>query len=461
MRRISKIRELGPSFLLALGALHAACSGKVTSGGTAGASNDASGGAPALRGGAANQSGGVRSAQGGSRNSESGGASTTASEGGRADGSRGGRSSVGRGGVGGANNDSTRGGRSASGGSSSSGGAGGTIRNANLGTACVNDSACGANLWCYDQPDVPQGFCTADCTRNSDCERLSPGSVCALDQMEGFCLQGCSVGSGSVTKCQQRDDFTCRLFAVDPGTVCRGDADCAAIGPAYFCSSNTCIATACLPTCANDAECGTGYCDLGSGYCADTKPVGLPLGSACDVSAAPDPCAGTCIGDTAGTFSLCSGYCNLGLATSCGWDGTGKADAACLFAPAFNDSPGAGDAGFCAQLCDCNSDCQNPTFTCVALDTPEARVLKRAGYCTLAASTDTVISKCPGAGAGGAGGSGGAGSGSGGSAGASSASGGVGATSGLGGGGGVGGSSGSSGSGGTSGVGGGSSGSSG
>ncbi|HET9933179.1 MAG TPA: hypothetical protein VFQ35_20890, partial [Polyangiaceae bacterium] len=123
-----------------------------------------------------------------------------------------------------------------------------------------------------------------------------------------------------------------------------------------------------------------------------------------------------------GTFSLCSGFCNLGLATACGWDGTGKADAACLFAQGFNESPAAGDSGFCGQLCDCNSDCRNPKFSCVALVDAEAKIVKRAGYCTAADPTDKVISQCPaGGGTGGTGGASGGGTSAGGSGGAAGA----------------------------------------
>ncbi|MFZ5897388.1 MAG: hypothetical protein ACOY0T_40415 [Myxococcota bacterium] len=289
------------------------------------------------------------------------------------------------------------------------GGAGGTAgapaKSTNLGKACVNDSGCGAApVYCYTGTDVPQGFCTADCLDDSDCEKISSGSMCAGQ----FCIQGCEVGAASLTqKCQGRDDFTCQLFAVDEsGITCARDADCAPAGPAYFCSSKRCLATACLPTCANDVECGDAYCNLGSGFCEQEKPTGLPLGTACDVNAQTDPCAGICIGDSEGTFSLCSGFCNLGLATACGWDGIGKADAACLFGQAFNTSPDVGDAGYCAQLCDCSSDCRNPKFGCVALSANEAKVVGRLGYCTITDASDTVLTQCP-AGGNGAGGGGG------------------------------------------------------
>jgi hypothetical protein len=111
---------------------------------------------------------------------------------------------------------------------------------------------------------------------------------------------------------------------------------------------------------------------------------------------------------------------------SCGWDGTGPAPAACLFAQAFHSQPSAGDAGYCAQLCDCTSDCKNKTFDCVALAAAEVKILGRKGYCTIGDTTtnppDVILSQCTGGlGAGGAGGAGGASSESAGAGGASAA----------------------------------------
>lgn len=308
----------------------------------------------------------------------------------------------------------------AKGGSSGTGGSGNT-KTSNMGKACVNATTCGANLDCYTGPDVPNGFCTADCVDDSDCEKLSPGSMCVTDPSGGFCIQGCEVGSGSLeAKCQGRDDFSCQLFAVDQSdTLCSRDADCAPLGPAYFCSSNTCIATACLPTCGSDAECGENFCDVGNGFCVPEKPPGLAIGSSCDPNAATDPCAGFCLGNTDGSFALCSGYCTLGVATTCGWDGTGSADSACMFIPGFNEMAASGDAGYCGQLCDCSADCRNPGFSCIELSAATAKVFKRSGFCAAADPGDKVLTTCPSGngGTGGASGTGGATS-TGGSAGA-------------------------------------------
>lgn len=321
--------------------------------------------------------------------------------------------------VGGAGGNSGNGGDSASkggggargGATSSSGGAGGNTQTANLGKACVTDANCGANLFCVVDPAVPNGFCSADCVDDGDCEKLSPGSQCLTSPDGGICFQGCEFGSGALTaKCQGREDFSCQLFAVDQsGTICSRDADCAVVGPAYFCISNTCVSSACLPTCGSDADCGELFCDLASGFCVADKPTGLALGSKCDPDADPDPCAGVCIGAADSSDGLCSGICNLGAPSACGWDGTGPADSGCLFVPGFNDMAGLGDAGFCGQLCDCTRDCRSSEFACVELSSAAAKVFKRAGVCAIPGAEDKVLSTCPSAGgAGGASGSGGA-----------------------------------------------------
>jgi hypothetical protein len=335
------------------------------------------------------------------------------------------------GGVGGGSGN--RGGSGGGGGASSRGGTGSggaPSKSSSLGKACTTDASCGsAALFCYNQPDVPEGFCSADCVDDSDCQALSPGALCAGD----LCVQGCTVGSSLAAKCQGRDDFSCQLFAVDPGLSCAKDSDCAPAGPAYFCSDNACLATACMPTCGNDTACGDGlFCDLSNGLCVDTEPTGLPVGSKCDVNAAADPCAGFCIGDTDGTFSFCSGICNLSITEACGWDGTGKADAACLFVPGFNQMADAGDSGFCGQLCDCSDDCHNKDFVCRALPASEVKIFGRKGYCSIeGTSSNDVLTQCTGTGGTGSGGMGSGGTGSGGVAAGGTGSGGV-ATGGIG-----------------------------
>ncbi|HEV8246850.1 MAG TPA: hypothetical protein VGP93_13825, partial [Polyangiaceae bacterium] len=106
----------------------------------------------------------------------------------------------------------------------------------------------------------------------------------------------------------------------------------------------------------------------------------------------------------------CSAFCNLGSVYGCGFDGTGQADAACLFATVIAPDPGAGDVGLCGQLCDCNSDCGTPGDYCAPLGVPDLETLwQRAGYCRPpAADFSAQDSLDCGAGVGGGSGSGGA-----------------------------------------------------
>lgn len=300
-----------------------------------------------------------------------------------------------------------RSGGSGGGGTSSTGGSPGKV--GNLGRACATDATCGTNagLTCITDPAVPHGLCSAACTVNSDCEKLSAGSLCNTD----LCIEGCSVGSGAATKCHDRGDFSCQFFdTVKTTDLCSNDDDCPS---SSVCDSGTCLTviTACQPNCASDDDCTGGFCNIGTGFCQSTKPSGLAVGSSCKPGMMPDPCAGMCIGDSAGTFSLCSGICTFGVLGGCGWNGTGKADAGCLFVPRYvKSSPDAGDLGYCGQLCDCNADCRNPTAKCLSfaaagLDDYEI-AYGRKGYCGTADPSDVVIPSC---GAGGAGGGGGAG----------------------------------------------------
>jgi hypothetical protein len=48
---------------------------------------------------------------------------------------------------------------------------------------------------------------------------------------------------------------------------------------------------------------------------------------------------------------LCSAFCTVGVARSCGWDGV------TLPMPTLCQGQAVGDQGTCVRLCDCDSDC--------------------------------------------------------------------------------------------------------
>lgn len=295
--------------------------------------------------------------------------------------------------------------------SGGSDGTGGTVsKSTNLGRACATNATCGtaSGLSCVTDPVIPQGLCSATCETDADCQKISAGAVCN----SGLCLEGCAIGPDALNKCHDRPDFACQFFdSVTTTTLCSVDEDCA---NSAVCNNGSCvdIITACQPTCASDDDCAGDFCNIGTGLCQATKPAGKAVGSACDVNATTDECAGMCIGDSAGTFSLCSGYCTFGVQGGCGWNGVGPAQAGCMFVPRYVQDLGAGDVGYCGQLCDCNDDCLNPTAKCLSFAALELEDFEtfygRKGYCGTAEPTDVVLD-C-GAGGDGAGGAGGAGS---------------------------------------------------
>jgi hypothetical protein len=147
----------------------------------------------------------------------------------------------------------------------------------------------------------------------------------------------------------------------------------------------------CSPVCGNDADCNGKKCDLSSGLCVTSLPrIDAPLGSKCtpDARGVAPECS-FCLslvdnvdaGASSAVASFCSGVCRLLTLGACSF-GTAVADAAsptgaCVL-PA-ETSTNEGDLGYCAQLCDVDADCLNPTFGC---DTSAASALGR-GVCTV------------------------------------------------------------------------------
>jgi hypothetical protein len=235
---------------------------------------------------------------------------------------------------------------------------------------------------------------------DADCTAIAAGTLCNTDA--GICLEGCAIGPDAPSKCHDRPDFACQfLTSVSTTKTCTADEECA---NSAVCDKGTCveIVTACQPTCASDDDCAGEFCNIGTGLCQAAKPTGKAVGSACDASVTNSTeCSGLCIGDSAGTFSLCSGFCTFGVQGGCGWNGVGPADAGCMFVPRYVQTPGAGDVGYCGQLCDCNDDCLNPTakclsFTAIGLD-DFATFYARKGYCgtpDFTSTTPDVVLDC-------------------------------------------------------------------
>ncbi|HWP05456.1 MAG TPA: hypothetical protein VNN72_06930 [Polyangiaceae bacterium] len=388
--------------LAAAGAL--ALASLVTSAcGSSSGDDDASTGATGAVLGGTSGSGGNIAAQGGSGNASAGKGGTANTAGGT-----GGNSAAGRGGT---SSDAGRGGASTAGsGGTGKGGSGGTSSGTPgpLGAACNVDGDCAKNLTCITSDSdtlgtfgPAGGLCTMECTDHPDCTALTPGAYCVAFDEAGtiaFCLEGCTPGTAGEPKCQERPDMGCNLVGLeDSSTECETSDDC---GSGQLCNPDTsrcgAVITACNPTCAGDFDCpGERHCDFSSGMCADGPADGLPFGSQCDTSAATDPCNGFCVATSVtGTDGMCMGICSLNAdLVGCGWDGTGDADAACLFQTRLSqeDDVGTGDIMICGALCDCNDDCAGDGVYCISEDTGTLEAIwGRLGYCRPLTEGETV-----------------------------------------------------------------------
>jgi hypothetical protein len=289
-----------------------------------------------------------------------------------------------------------------------------------IGKRCTKDDDCGEDgLACitagsgkWGGQGPAQGYCSAPCGDDFDagdpCGRFGSDAMC-LDfgtnvEPALYCVLACSFGPDDLSafdpaKCSGRKELACAPLFQQTDTECTVDANC---GRAGVCDSGFCwqIKPACLPQCNSNVDCGTGlYCHQATGQCAATPKTGKPLGAPCTQPAgdAVDECQGRCIGivteasDDVQAY-MCADSCTLGAFPSCGWNGTSsqKADAACLLSSSFisdNGGPGVGDRGSCLRLCDCNADCGNAAFACIA-SAPVKRAFNRAGTCDLTVGPD-------------------------------------------------------------------------
>ena len=245
--------------------------------------------------------------------------------------------------------------------SSASSSSGGSI--ATLGLPCAVDSDCGpasrclastANITALGGGGPAGGYCSSDCATNSDCP--APGGVClgASAMSVGICVLACDLGPSLMTYNAPLDPEKCHG---------REDVRCAAID-----ANGTSV---CLPTCGRDDQCAPGrVCDPYTITCVDVAHSGLPMGASCDPMAQMPECAGRCVTFSGGTTS-CSSPCVLGgdftdLAAVADCGGLDKG--VCTYAAT---GYGAGDVGYCAEVCTAHDDCQNPSFWCVNIGFPK------------------------------------------------------------------------------------------
>jgi hypothetical protein len=292
------------------------------------------------------------------------------------------------------------------------GGAGGGAVSTRLGSACINDAECGDGLTCalpnsglFEGEGPAKGLCTVPCTSNQTCIDISASASCVGvggASNDAFCFEGCALGMPNlgVLKCHNRPEVACSPL-VD--------------------QANNAVGAACLPTCAQDADCSGGtFCSPSTGRCTSTRPAaGQALGSACDPAAVADPCHGFCspTGLTGAGESIgsCMELCSFG--SQCAFSGATAAGACVLV---LDPAESIGDLGFCAQVCNCTTDCGASGYSCIDWGSANLRTAFGSnGFCFQAGMGDAVLD-CDG----GTGGTGGTGSsGAGGEAGASGATG--------------------------------------
>jgi hypothetical protein len=238
-----------------------------------------------------------------------------------------------------------------------------------VGRACAADADCGEGLTCFTSASNEflgggpgNGYCTLNCTADSECSSVDRQSQCVLFGVDptGLCLRTClsrDPTSLQENKCLGRRDVVCQSEAY--------------LQLAAF--SGLRQQGWCYPQCGSNQDCPGRQCDLARGICVDTPTPGKAIGEPC---AGNGECAGLyCVG-LAGGESFCSAPCVLGQRLGCG-DGSSGARTAGCFLPqvqGFLSSEGIGDVGFCVELCAEDADCAQAAtgWSCEA--TPDAEL---------------------------------------------------------------------------------------
>ena len=279
-----------------------------------------------------------------------------------------------------------------SGGASLGGGGGAGPSQVFLGRACQTDVDCGELLRCLqseslgDTDEAPAGgYCTIPCETEAGCATFAPVASCReLTGGRSYCVLGCEFGPAALgDKCHGRRDVAC---------VATDDE-----------SSPTCV-----PRCSDDAQCCSdsascdSYCNPATGLCGTAPVEGQAIGAPCEGPGDPG-CRGNCVQVADGMQDyVCTEVCTFGSFPACGWrPSEGPAPAYCYFATEVVDALGraAGDGGLCAQLCDCDDDC-DAAYGCEPFaDELDALATQRLGVC---AATEAISRPCAGGGAGGA-----------------------------------------------------------
>ncbi|HEU4580488.1 MAG TPA: hypothetical protein VFS67_19665 [Polyangiaceae bacterium] len=256
-----------------------------------------------------------------------------------------------------------------------------------VGRRCSADADCGEGLQCFTDKSNAMfgggpagGYCSLPCTGNEVCSAVDPDSEClGLTATQSVCLRTCrnqDPRSLAENKCLTRPDVVCM------SEVALGEADfTGARQPGW-----------CFPQCGSDEDCPGRVCDLQRGVCVDARPAGLSIGEAC--TGGTQCAGGICVAASA-TEAFCSAPCVFGQPVGCGYGPSAtQRDAGCL-GPRFGgflSSEGIGDSGFCAELCDVDTDCAQASngWVCNLSDGVRER-FGRGGTCFPPGATDAGV----------------------------------------------------------------------
>lgn len=284
--------------------------------------------------------------------------------------------------------------RGNSSGAGGSGGSAGSGVEGVIGRDCESEADCDMGLDCLT-PDSDalgsggpaHGICTFACAPGgADCEGYDSNSTCVeFDWDIAYCMRQCTPGAED-DKCLGRMDTICDKMAcaLDYPDACEG-IDCVS----ERCDPGGGQATVCLPRCNTDDDCPAGrHCDHRRGFCSSEMSTGKRFGESCTPGA--NQCAGWCDPD----YEVCLEACALGVYPSCASESVNEGSAACLLV--FEGTADVLDAGTCAGLCDCSTDCF-AGLGCLALEDSAGpfELLGRPGVCTTLRAGDTELVECP------------------------------------------------------------------
>jgi hypothetical protein len=241
-----------------------------------------------------------------------------------------------------------------------------------LGITCALDSDCGTGK-CSQVTDYdnilgggpPNGYCTQACAVDADCP--ADGACIPDGYGSGQCFLECAFGEPQITSFD---------MPLDP-TKCHGRED-------VRCQKLQGGAEVCLPICGADAQCDGRVCDARRALCTDAPHKGKALGEDCNPDAEAPECAGIClsIGPDGGPFkNMCTSPCVMAGAFPDTYDCGGPDKGLCV----YSSGHGAGDHGYCAELCTAQYQCNYPSFFCFDLGLPDNGVCVDSTPCETAA----------------------------------------------------------------------------